>query len=72
MGPSPALGGGPGRARTGGLLVANQALSQLSYGPAPAAARPGGRPWGPDGWETLRWEADLFFGPSRGRSLERR
>ena len=38
----------------------------------PAPARRARRPWGPDGWETLRWEADLFLGPSRGPSLERR
>ena len=29
------MSGGADRDRTGGLLVANQALSQLSYGPSP-------------------------------------
>ena len=32
--------GGASRDRTGDLLVANQALSQLSYGPSPIARAP--------------------------------
>jgi hypothetical protein len=35
-------GGGANRDRTGDLLVANQTLSQLSYGPECLAIRAGG------------------------------
>src|SRR3982074_1430008 len=37
------ISGGADRDRTGGLLVANQALSQLSYSPNPVVAL--GSPW---------------------------
>ena len=39
--PLPAESGGADRDRTGGLLVANQALSQLSYSPLPQGSVPG-------------------------------
>jgi|KNS5DCM_BmetaT_FD_contig_123_33861_length_1562_multi_11_in_2_out_1_1 hypothetical protein len=52
--------GGAGRDRTDDLLLAKQALSQLSYGPVLNGANSGAKNGGPGQW--WAWE-DLNFRP---------
>jgi hypothetical protein len=56
----PGLDGGASRDRTGDLLLAKQALSQLSYGPAKDACSMRPKPWWV--WEDLNFRPHPYQG----------